>query len=86
MNPIVSSEITVEALLDRYPQLLPAFMELGLLCVGCPAEAFHTLTDVAREYHLDLGQLQQRIAAVIGAEAPSQGMGTTRTNGQHRPK
>ena len=48
-------------------------MELGLLCVGCPTEAFHTLADVAREYHLDLNQLLQRIYAVIGKKEASQG-------------
>ena len=46
-------------------------MELGLLCVGCPAEAFHTLEDVAREYHLDLDQLLQRIDMVIGDKEAS---------------
>lgn len=64
--------MTVKELLDRYPQLLQSFMDLGLLCVGCPAEAFHTLADVAREYHLDQNQLRQRIDSVIGDNAASQ--------------
>jgi len=72
MKPFLSREITVKDLLDRYPQLLQLFMELGLLCPGCPAEAFHTLADVAREYHLDLNQLRQRIDTVIdGHKAPA---------------
>lgn len=61
MQPRLSSDITVKELLDRYPRLLQSFMDLGLLCVGCPAEAFHTLADVAVEYHLDLDQLLRRI-------------------------
>ena len=71
MRPRLSPDITVKALLDGYPRLLPSFMELGLLCVGCPAEAFHSLADVAIEYHLDLNQLLQRIKQVIGDEAES---------------
>jgi hypothetical protein len=43
-------------------------MDLGLMCPGCPAEAFHTLTDVAREYHLDPDQLLWRIVKVIKAK------------------
>ncbi len=74
MKPILSTDITVKDLLDRYPQVLQLFIDLGLLCVGCPTEAFHTLTDVAREYHLDLNQLRQRIDNVIGDDEPSQGL------------
>ena len=44
-------------------------MDLGLLCVGCPAEDFHTLVDVAREYHLELNQLLRRIHKAIEDEA-----------------
>jgi hybrid cluster-associated redox disulfide protein len=65
MSPLLSPDITVKELLDRYPRLLQPFMDFGLLCVGCPTEAFHTLVDVAREYHLDLNHLLQRIDRVI---------------------
>ena len=72
MKPYLSPDITVKNLLDGYPQLLQLFMDLGLLCIGCPVEAFHTLADVAREYHLDLNQLLQRIDTVIGGNDSSQ--------------
>jgi len=72
MRPNLSPEITVKELLDRYPPLLQEFMDLNLLCVGCPAEAFHTMADVAREYHLDLNQLLQRMDRVIECKASSQ--------------
>lgn len=70
MNSILSSDITIKELLDRYPLALQPLMDLGLLCVGCPAEAFHTLADVAREYHLDPNQLLRRIHKAIQDEAP----------------
>lgn len=73
MKPFLSSDITVKELLDRYPQLLKLFMDMDLLCVGCPAEAFHTLADVAREYRLDLDQIRQRIDPVIKSSEASQG-------------
>ncbi|MCP4010136.1 MAG: DUF1858 domain-containing protein [Proteobacteria bacterium] len=71
MKPL-SSDTTVKELLDRYPKILQLFMDFGLLCVGCPAEAFHTLADVAREYHLDPNQLRQRIDRIIGDNKASQ--------------
>jgi len=57
--------LTVKELLDRHPQTLTVFLGLRLLCVGCPAEAFHTLADVAREYDLDLETLRTRIRSAI---------------------
>jgi len=45
-------------------------MDMGLKCVGCPTEAFHTLEDVAREYHLGLDQLYERIFDAIGDNVP----------------
>lgn len=81
MKPYLSPDISVKKLLDRYPQLLQLFMDLGLLCIGCPVEAFHTLADVAREYHLDLNQLLQGIETVIGGNESSQGLPTSQTMG-----
>jgi hypothetical protein len=40
-------------------------MQLRLLCVGCPTEAFHTLAVVAREYDLDIEQLLECIRSAI---------------------
>ncbi|MEN8247152.1 MAG: DUF1858 domain-containing protein [Thermodesulfobacteriota bacterium] len=66
MNFTISNDITIKELLDSYPQLLQIFMDMGLKCVGCPTEAFHTLEDVAREYHLGLDRLFERIVDAIG--------------------
>jgi len=65
LNPNVFQDITIKVLLDRYPYLLKLFMDLGFLCLGCPAEAFHTLEDVAREYGYDLDILIQHIQKTI---------------------
>ncbi len=57
MNQGLTTDITVKELLDRRPKLIQAFMDLGLLCVGCPAEAFHTIINVANEYGCDPNEL-----------------------------
>lgn len=72
MHHRLSSDITVRELLDRYPKLLQAFMDLGLLCVGCPTEAFHTVVDVAKEYGYDPNKLIQHFEGVIGADDASE--------------
>ena len=64
----LSADITVKELLDRYPMLLASFMDLDLLCVGCPTEAFHTVEDVAKEYGYDPDELILYFQRII--EAP----------------
>lgn len=61
----LSGTTTVKDLLDRHPHLLHTFIDLGLMCVGCPTDTFHTLADVAREYGIDLGQLISRMQTAI---------------------
>ena len=68
VNTTLPPKITVKELLDRYPHLLQTFMNLGLMCPGCPTEAFHTLSDVAREYHLDLNYLLEHLNRAIGGD------------------
>ena len=71
--------------MDLYPELRQLFMDLGLLCVGCPAEAFHTLADIVREYHLDLDQMLQRIYKVIRDDEASQGLSTPKKPWAEQP-
>ena len=40
-------------------------MDMGLLCIGCPAETFHTVTDIAGEYGLNLNHFVDQINRVI---------------------
>lgn len=44
-------------------------MDMGLLCIGCPAEALHTLEEMALEYNIDLNQLLQRIYRTLEDDA-----------------
>ncbi len=63
--------MTVKELLDRYPQLLRTFLDLGLLCVGCPAEVFHTVDDIATEYGYDPNELIQYFQRILDASEAS---------------
>ena len=65
----ITSYITVQELLEKYPMTLHIFMDMGLLCAGCPAEAFHTLAEVAKEYNLDVDQLLRHINKCVRDDA-----------------
>ena len=71
-NSDISSVMTVKELLETHPSLLHMFMDMGLLCAGCPAEAFHTLAEVAQEYRLDINQLLKCLNESIRNNVSSQ--------------
>lgn len=71
-NSNISSVVTVKELLETHPEVLQMFLDMGLLCVGCPAEAFHTLAEVAEEYKLDVDQLLRRITKSIKENASAE--------------
>lgn len=49
--------ITIGKLLGCYPGATRFFIRRKMLCVGCPAQAYHTLEDVARIYGVALDDL-----------------------------
>ncbi len=53
MKPRLRETVTVKELLEQHPNLLQTFIDMKRMCVGCPADAFHTLAEVAGEYGLD---------------------------------
>ncbi len=61
----ISESSTIKELLDQHPYLIHTFVDLGLMCVGCPTDTFHNLSDVAKAYNLDKRKLMARLEKVI---------------------
>ena len=61
----ISPKMTVKSLLECYPRAVRFFFDMGMLCVGCPTEGYHSLEDVAREYGYDPNQLVRHIRNVV---------------------
>ena len=57
MSEPISPNTIVKDLLDGHPEAVKAFIDLGLMCVGCPVANFHTLADAAREHNRDPAEL-----------------------------
>lgn len=61
----IDSKMTVRELLERHPCATAVFIRYGMLCVGCPTQAYHTLTDVARIHGRPLDDLCNTIREAI---------------------
>jgi hybrid cluster-associated redox disulfide protein len=66
----LESSMTVEEVLERWPETALVFNHYKSACVGCALSPFCTLEDVAGTYHLDLaGFLADLRASVSGSES-----------------
>lgn len=46
------SDLSLGVLMDHWPETIPVFIRHRMICVGCPANPFHTIRDACAEYGL----------------------------------
>jgi len=56
-KPILQSQMTVEDVLQNWPDTYPVFMNMKTKCIGCFLQRFCTLRDVAETYQIPLQKL-----------------------------
>jgi hybrid cluster-associated redox disulfide protein len=61
----LDSKMTVSELIKAHQSAMDVFIKRKMLCVGCPAETFHTLEDVARIYCIALEALMKELRETI---------------------
>ena len=67
MQPImpITADSLVKEVVESHPQTIAVFVKHGLNCVGCYIAPFHTITDTAREYALQLEPLLSELNGTI---------------------
>lgn len=63
--------MTVSEVLDCHPETAKVFVALGLRCVGCPTDKFHTLGEVAHLNHLDVHFLAGHLEQAVNRQSES---------------
>lgn len=73
-----TSDMTVEEILESWPETVPVFQELNTACIGCVMAPFDSMVDVARIYEFELSDLMEVLfRAVQSAEQDGQVGGST---------
>lgn len=67
MATTLDKTMTVAELFQRWPQAIPLFLELRMVCAGCWMAPFDTIEDVTRNYGLPVEPFIARLEAVIDA-------------------
>ena len=63
-NSAITAEMTVDTILEMYPNTAKVFIAHGTLCVGCWMSDFHTMTEVALLYRIKLDDLLDELQQV----------------------
>ena len=58
----VTKTMTIGELLQVAPQTAPVLMEVGMLCLGCPASQGESLEEAAMVHGMDIDSLMEEIA------------------------
>jgi hybrid cluster-associated redox disulfide protein len=68
-EPII--EMTVDAIMRRWPATIRIFLDFKMRCVGCPIAGFHTLKEACRDHHLTSEQVVAALKAAVDGPAAS---------------
>ena len=51
--------------LDKYPQVAPLFMSIGMHCLGCPASRGETIEEACMVHGADADELVKNLNAAL---------------------
>ena len=61
----ISLQISISEILDRWPEIIPIFLNHKMACVGCSLADFMTLEDALDIYHLNMESFIEEIENAI---------------------
>ncbi len=65
MSTSLQADMTVEYVLEQWPETAVVFNELNMVCVGCAVAPFCTMQDAAVDYNIPLETLLTRLEKII---------------------
>ncbi|MCK4583923.1 DUF1858 domain-containing protein [candidate division WOR-3 bacterium] len=67
---MITKETTIEEILEKFPDTVKVFMDLGVPCLVCGEPLWGTVEEAAKKYKTDLNELIDR----LNLHLPSQGV------------
>ncbi len=74
---LADPELTLNEVMERWPQTIAVFLKHKMLCVGCLVNPFHTISDACAEYHLEESGFRQQLDQVIRQSAKAADSGAS---------
>ena len=58
--------MTVEQVMNRWPDSIRVFLDFRMSCVGCPIASFHSIDEASREHRIDGSAFLAALRSVAG--------------------
>ncbi len=65
----ITKDMTIEEIVQRFPETIPVFSRYGVGCLGCSAAQYDNLEQGAAIHGLDTDQLLKELNACLAARA-----------------
>lgn len=65
------ADMTVEDVLNRWPETAEVFGRHNMACIGCPVAPFYSIAEAAGVYSLPLDEFLEELNQVIAAASPA---------------
>ena len=63
----ITRDTIVGDILDIAPETAPAFLDLGMHCLGCPASRNETVAEACAVHDMPVDELVEQLNAIIAA-------------------
>lgn len=60
----ITKDMTIGAILQANPDVVPVLLEAGMHCLGCPASQGESLEEAAMVHGIDIDELMQAIEKI----------------------
>jgi len=61
----ITAEMSINEVVDKYPQTIKVFFRHGMQCTGCYVCGFHNISESAEEYGVEMDALLNDLNDVI---------------------
>ncbi len=62
---MITKEMKIEEVLQKYPETMEVFMKYGFHCLGCAASSFENIEDGANVHGIDIDKFIEELNKII---------------------
>ena len=62
---VLTSDMTVDLVMNYWPASIRVFVDYKMGCVGCPIATFHSVEEASREHKVDLAAFLDALQAAV---------------------
>jgi len=62
---VITEDMNIKEVIDKYPQTVPVFAKYNMGCIGCIAASFEKLKDIAAVHGVDVKTFVKDLNEVI---------------------